>query len=73
MTLQKNERTKESERKTRFERQEDVRREHTEKEGSGSGWHVMKGDIDRVYREERERRRREGIKSGGERRTERNR
>lgn len=31
----------------------------------------MKGDIDRVYREERERRRREGIKSGGERRTER--
>lgn len=31
----------------------------------------MKGDIDRVYREERESTRREGIKSGGERRTER--
>lgn len=62
MTLQKNERTKESERKTRLERQEDVRRAHGEKEGSSSGWHVMKGDIDRVYREEREKRRREGDK-----------
>lgn len=48
MTLQKNERTKESERKTRLERQEDVRRARGEKEGSSSGWHVMKGDIDRV-------------------------
>lgn len=73
MTLQKNERTKESERKTRLERQEDVPRAHGEKEGSGSGWHVMKGDIDRAYREEREKRRREEIKSGGGRRTERSR
>lgn len=30
----------------------------------------MKRDIDRVYCEEREKRRREGIKSGRERRTE---
>lgn len=60
MTLQKNEKTKESEKKTRLERQEDVHRTYRKKEGSGSGWHVMKGDIDRVYCEERERR-------GGER------
>lgn len=73
MTLQKNERTKESERKTRLERQEDIPRAHGEKERSGSGWHVMKGDIDCAYREEREKRRREEIKSGGGRRTERSR
>lgn len=54
-----------------MERQEDVRRANREKERSGSGWHVMKGDIDRVYCEEREKSRREGIKSDGERRTER--
>lgn len=56
-----------------MERQEDVRRAYREKEESSSGCRVMKGDIDRVYREEREKRRREGIKSGGERRTERSR
>lgn len=54
MILQKNERRKESKRKTRLERQEDVRRANREEEGSGLGWHVMKGDIDRVYCEERE-------------------